>query len=311
MKILVTGADGFVGKRLVERLSHEHSVCAFSLFDREVPGASELVVGDIVKDLSGLARKRFDVVYHLAAVLDETSPDLWSVNVEGTRNILELCKNRKIERFITLGPIGVLGETREPAKEDLPYNPTTNYEKSKAEAERVIMDYKLRYQIPYTIMRSTIVYGPNEFWKQIIEAARKGYPVIGAGSNAFHLVYVDDVIDALLLALDVKAKNQIYHIAGPDVLSYKETYALIAKLLGAEMTKSTIPVPLAKARAFAHETSSRLQGKPPSITMMRASIDRLIRNRSVNTEKAQKELGFKPKYPLEKGMKKTLKELGF
>ncbi|MCD4740157.1 NAD(P)-dependent oxidoreductase [archaeon] len=311
MKILVTGADGFVGKRLIEKLSKEHSVSAFSLFDKKIPGAKEVIVGDVIKDLSGLDRKRFDVIYHLAAVLDESNPDLWTVNVEGTRNMLELCKNRKFERFISLGPIGVLGETKEPSREDFPYNPSTDYERSKVEAERIIMDYKLKHQIPYTTMRSTIIYGPNTFWKQILSAVKKGYPLIGKGENYFHLVYIDDVIDALLLALDVNAKNQIYNIAGPDTHTYKETYEIMSELLGVDMTERSIHPVVAKARALTHEASSKVQGKSPKVTLMRSSIERLLRNRIVNIEKARKELGFKPKFSLREGMRKTINELGF
>lgn len=311
MKILVTGANGFIGKRLVEKLSKEHDVYGFSVVEDEVVGAKELIIGDVVKDLSGLTRKRFDAVYHLAAVLDESNPDMWSVNVDGTRNMLNLCVNRKVERFITLGTMGVLGNTEEPAKEDFPYNPTTLYEKSKVEAERLIMDYKLRYQIPYTIMRSTIVYGPNQFWGQILFAVKNGYPLIGKGENKFHLIYVDDVVDALVLALDTRAKNQIYHVAGLDVHTYKETYEIMAELLEVEMTTRTVPVMFAKMRALTHEASSKVKGKPPKVTMMRSSIDRLVRNRVVSIDKAKKELGYKPRYSLREGMRETITELGF
>jgi nucleoside-diphosphate-sugar epimerase len=311
MRILVTGADGFIGSRLVKELSRDHSVVALCLEKEEVRGAQEVVNEDLASDLSKLSKKRFDAVFHLAAVLDETDPSVWEINVEGTRNLLELCKRRKIERFVFLGPIGVLGETKEPAREDFPYNPQTHYEKSKAEAERVIMDYKLRYQIPYTIVRSTIVYGPNRFWSQILKAAKKGYPLIGKGDNYFHLVYIDDIVRALAVTLDVKAKNQIFHVAGPDPKTYKETYEIITKLLGVPKPETNIPVPVAKARALAHEVSSKVQGKRPDVTLLRASIDRLVRNRIVSTEKIERELGFKPYYTLEKGMEKTVKTLGF
>lgn len=309
MKILVTGADGFVGSRLVKKLAKEHSVIAFSLTNKEIPGAKQVIIGDVLKDLSGLYKKHFDVVYHLAAVLDESNPELWDVNVEGTRNLLELCKNRRIERFIYSSSIGVLGETKEPAKEDFPYNPQTKYEKSKAEAERIVMDYRLRYRIPYTIVRSTIVYGPNDFWRQIFEAARQGFPIIGTGNNYFHLIYVDDFVDALVEVLNPVAKNKIYHVAGPDPHTYKDTYKLIAKILKVEPPTRHVPTSVAKAMALAHETRAKLQGKKPKVTLMRTSIDRLVRNRIVSTEKIERELGFKPRYTLEEGLRKTVQEL--
>lgn len=229
MRILVTGASGFVGSRLVKELAKEHDVLAFSRSNPDLP--AKFVQGDLLdeKSVQALRKLTFEVVYHLAASLDESDPSMWDVNVEGTRKLLEACKNKKLERFILLSSSGVLGETKEPAKEDDAYNPQTHYEKSKAEAERLVMDYKLRHQIPYTIMRAPIIYGPNKFWGQILSAARSGYPMIGKGDNYFHLLFIEDAVQALKLALNPVARNQIYHIAGPDPHTYRETYEIIAK----------------------------------------------------------------------------------
>ena len=289
MRILITGGTGFLGQRLIAKLNQRHDIVVFDTREYTGPEKIESIVGDILHDTDKLKGKRFNVVYHLAAILDETNPDLWKVNVNGTRNLLDCCINRKLERFIFVSPIGVLGETKKPAKENFPYNPTTKYEKSKTEAERLIMDYHLRYKIPYTIIRSTIVYGPNNFWRQIFEAAKNGYPLIGPGNNYWHLVYVDDAVDALELALHPRAKNQIYNIAGPDAHTYKETYEIMNKVLGLAPPEKSVPVPVAKAAALSHELSSKLKQKKPDVTKVRASIDRLVRNRIVSIEKANKE----------------------
>lgn len=301
MRILVTGATGFVGSRLVKALEKKgHTVVGFG-------SEADLTTEE---GLSKIRSKRFEVVYHLAAELDETSSKIWATNSEGTRNLLELCKRRELERFILLNPIGVLGETKIPSREDDPYNPKTQYEKSKAEAERIVMDYRLKHQINYTIIRSTIIYGPNRFWKQIFKAAKAHYPMIGKGENYFHLIYVDDVVQFLVLALSPQARNQIYNLAGPDVHSYRETYRMICKALHKRFPSNTINPIAAKAAGVAYLARSRLRGEKPDVTLLPSSIDRLLRNRIVDLSKA-KTLGYKPRYKLEKGLAKTIKELKF
>ena len=301
MRILVTGATGFVGSRLVKALEKKgHTVIGFGSKD-----------GNLLTEggLANIRSKRFDVVYHLAAELDETSPRLWEMNVEGTRNLLEICKRREIRRFILLNPIGVLGSATRPLREDDPYNPFTRYEKSKTEAERIVMDYRLKHQIPYTIVRSTIIYGPNRFWSQIFEAAKQGYPMIGKGNNQFHLVYVDDVVQFLLLALKPEAQNQIYNLAGPDSHSYRDTYKLICKAIHKRFPQKSINPIAAKAAGIAYLARAKLKGGKPNVTLLPSSIDRLLRNRIVDISKAES-IGYRPRYPLEKGLLKTAKELG-
>jgi nucleoside-diphosphate-sugar epimerase len=133
--------------------------------------------------------------------------------------------------------------------------------------------------------------------------------MIGRGDNFFHIIYIDDVIQALSLVLNPIARNQIYHIAGPDIHTYKETYVLITNALGISMPTHTIPAFAVKAAAFAHEVQSKAMGTKPHIALMRTSIDRLIRNRIIDISKAKEQLGYKPKFTVEKGLKKTVKEL--
>ncbi len=316
-RILITGATGFVGRRLVSRLIKEgYEVIAVTRdADRAravLPSDVEVIVSDIVNGeelVSDLGKVDFDVVYHLAAELDEASPDLWKVNVEGTKNVIEAIRGRPIERLIYLSSSGVLGSTNGPAKEDMPYNPETKYEESKAEAERIITYAWLKYQIPYTIVRSTIIYGPNKIFADILKAAKSGYPIIGSGKNRFHLIYIDDVVDALVSVLDSRASNKIYHIAGPDVYTYEETYALMCRLLGVKLPDTHIPKSAAIAAASAYSRFAKLMKKKPGTTMLPSSIKRLTRDRVIDISLIRRDLGWTPKVKLEEGLKKTIKQL--
>lgn len=307
MRILVTGGTGFLGKRLVEILQKEHEVIALSKEGVKVPGA-ETITGDIL-DAASLKKafeRKPDIVYHLAAILDEHDPVLWKANVEGTRNVCDAAIAVGIKRMIFTSSAGVLGSGF--LKEDAPYNPETGYEKSKAEAEKILVQKCTSSRTPYTILRFPIVYGPNGYWFQILRAAEQGYPLIGKAENRWHLLHINDAIDALLLALNPRAENRIYNIASGDVHTYRETYAIIARALGLGMTKKGIPVWKAKMLARIYEGYCKLVGKKPKVTKMVASIERLVRDREVDISRARSELGYSPRYDLVKGMQELAQE---
>ena len=294
VRVLVTGADGFIGTLLIEKLKQKkHMVTAFQ--------------GD-VRDAENVKRNfeqaKPNAVIHLAAVLDETSKDLWSVNVQGTKNVLDNCKPDS--RFVFPSSIGIFGESEYPIAENASYNPETEYEKTKMEAEKLV----LASSTNYIILRTTIVYGPNQFWRQIFRAAQKDYPLIGNGANYFHLIFAYDFIDAIILALETRNRRQEYHLAGPDPRTYRETYQTICKTLSIPMTTKTIPEWKIKTIARFYEFYCKIAGKKPNVTMLPSSIDRLTRNRIVDTKKAELELGFKPHYTLEQGMRITAQQLG-
>lgn len=309
MNILITGGTGFLGSRLAKALvkkGHNVTILARLKDTRLERIGAKFVLGSVLDtDAVSSAVRGKNIVYHLAANLDESDPDMYGTNVFGTKNVVDACRKYKVKRMIFSSSIGVLGYTNSPATEKMPYNPSTFYEKSKADAEKIVQ----KGNIPYTIMRMTILLGPNRFWEQIFRAAEKNYPMIGSGNNFWHIVYVDDAVDALILATNKKAENRIYNIANSDPHTYKETYFSICDALEIPRPKTRVPLWLANLAALMHETKCRLRGKRPNVTRMRASIARLVRNRIVNIDKAKKELGYEPKYGLEKGIATTVKTL--
>jgi len=295
-----------LGKRLVQKLSETDDVAIFGRRQEETANA-RFFQGDI-RDKVAL-RKAFsgiDIVYHLAACLDEASPDLWDINVKGTQNVVELCKENKVKQLIYMSSSGVLGQTRVPAKENFSYNPETEYEKSKMEAEKIVKNSG----VPYTIVRTSIVIGPNQIWAAIFEAARRRYPIIGSGKNYFHLVYIKDVVDMLVLVkANKKAINEIFHVASKDIPTYEDVYRMISEELGTEMPTKHVPIWLAMLGSSIHMFKCRLTGRKPKLTKMKSSIQRLVRNRIISTEKSQKILGFEPKYSTSQAIKETIKYL--
>ena len=297
MNILVTGGTGFLGQRLVPRLGR--SVRVFS--------ESAPTFHGTVRDIVALQRAfPADIVYHLAASLDESDPEMYDINVEGTENVVRLCRKYKVKQLIFMSSPGVLGETLIPARETFPYNPKTLYEKSKAECERLVVESG----VPYTIIRAPIILGTNKIWQSIVRQARRGYPIIGPGDNRFHLAHIDDVVDLLVRVRENKAAlNQIFHVATKDIPTYREVYATIARELGAEMTTRQIGVRSARLYATLHTVSRQVRGQRPDVTKMRSSIDRLVRNRAVSVAKAREVLKFSPKYDTKRAIRQTVREM--
>lgn len=274
----------------------------------ELGGKVNFVIGDIRdRDALRKAFEKIDAVYHLAICLDESNPEMYDINVKGTENVATLSKEFNVKQLIYMSSSGVLGETREPSREDMPYNPKTKYEKSKMESEKIIASSG----VPYTIVRTTIILGPNPIWLQIFGAARKSYPILGSGKNKFHLVYVEDVISLLLHVKGrVNALNETFHVASPDVPTYMEVYQMMCDELKVPMTKKHVPLFFAYTMARLHEFSCKLRHKKPKLTLMRSSIDRLVRNRVLSTEKAKRVLGFEPRYTTKRAIHETVKYLG-
>ena len=285
MKILVTGATGFIGRNLVSKLKDEVVVYKGSILNKN----------DLEKNFP------VDVVYHLAAVLDESHTLLWHINVDGIKNVAELCKKYNA-KMIYLSSSGVLGETKEPAKENYPYKPETKYEESKAEAEKIIVSSG----IIYTIIRAPIIIGPNDLWLKILKKMEK-MPVMGLGENKFHLAYIDDVVDLLAYVKNKKESDkQIYHIATPDIPTYLDVYRLVRKELSINTKEKHANISLIYMISSLNSLYCKITGKKQDLFLMKSTIQRLVRNRMLSTEKL-KEMGFKPKYDTKKALKETIK----
>ncbi|MBI2530486.1 MAG: NAD(P)-dependent oxidoreductase [Candidatus Diapherotrites archaeon] len=298
-KVLVTGACGFLGKFAVNEL---HGA-GYEIEEFDLEGGNDILDYAQVEN----ACRGKDIVVHLAAALDEALPyeRLHAINVKGTENVLEACAKCNVKRLVFASSVGVMGNIAGEADESFPYAPETNYEKTKAEAERLVLKYQ--ELLPVTILRFALLYGANSYWKQIIKLIKKGFPITGSGKNKFQLLYVKDAAGAIrFVAGDENSENEIYIAAEECANTLEGVYTEIANLLNVEIPKKHLPVWQAKLLAHVLLAKAKMQGKKTVI--MPAHIDRLVRERAYNTGKISK-LGWHAKYSLHEGMKETVEEL--
>jgi len=294
MKVLVTGSRGFVGKRLVSALGKKnHSVKEFDL----ALGNDLLDKGQCEQACRGI-----DAVFHLAAVLDEKSKQLFEVNVGGTENVLEASAKQRCRQFIYLSTVGVNAGLRGEVNEESKIKPVTNYEKSKAKAEKIV--WNAQEMLPVTIVRSALVLGSNKYWQGIVGLVGKGFPLIGGGKQVWQTVFVDDLVNALVFVLGRETCfGERLVVAEQEKHSLRELYAAIQEELGIEAEIKAMPVWLGKLFALFF----RLIGKDGIVSC--SHIDRLARERNYSTRKISR-LGWKARVGMKEAVKRTVEELG-
>ncbi len=316
MKILVTGGTGFVGRHLVRSLLEKGTLVRMlvrktSSIKEFANIGVELVHGDITErdSLHGIA-KDIDVVYHLAAQIGKWGiheAQFSAINVQGTRNLLEESLYAGIKQFIFSSTPGVQGKGHPQAQESLPYNPPYIYERTKCEAEKLVLEYHKHQNLPVTIIRPDFVYGPGDLRRLPLYRAirNKRFLIVGNGKSFLHPTYIDDVILGFHLVTDNPvAFGEIYNISGPRLVTVEDYVETIAQSLNVPPPRFKIPKPLAGAAAWACEALSKTNGKEPFIT--RSKIEFLTNSHGSDISKAQSQLSYYPEFEFEDGVRRAI-----
>ena len=308
MQVLVTGANGFVGRSLCLALPDDgHKVlAAVRSLDKQFIGVDQVLITSIGKTTDwSSALQNVDVVVHLAArvhVMNEVAVDALAefrkVNVEGTLNLAMQAAKAGVKRFIFISSIGVNGNATNigyPFSEDSTSQPHDPYSVSKHEAEQLLHKLAKETGLEIVIIRPPLVYGygaPGNFEK-IINALKTSIPLpLGAIHNKRSFVYVGNLVSLIVRCIDhPAAANQVFLVSDGHDLSTTELLQKCALALGVKAR--LLPVPQ-KFLAF----SLALLGK-------RAVAQRLCGNLQVDINKARILLDWVPPVSVEDGLKAT------
>jgi nucleoside-diphosphate-sugar epimerase len=319
MKVLVTGATGFIGSRLSVRLREQgHDVVALGQTNNSLEESrfAELADAGIVTLRASLldeheirsALQGCERVIHLAAAQHEANvPDshFRQVNVDGVRTLLELCLSAGVERFIHGSTIGVYGEATESVLEETSTtNPQNIYGVTKLEGEKLALSYSDRLFV--TAIRISETYGPGDGrLLKLFRAINNGsFVMIGPGTNRRQLIHVDDLIDALWLAGEKReARGQMFVVAGREVLTTADTVKVISETLDRDVRSWKLPMwPFIWLAWILEQTLGRVGIQPP---LHRRRLDFFRKSFVFRCDKAANVLGFVPKISFQNGAKQT------
>jgi nucleoside-diphosphate-sugar epimerase len=312
MKVLVTGATGFIGQNLVKSLLKEgYEVRALVRNPTKlqiIDPMLDVVNGDITKkETLDSCCKDIDVVYHTAGQLGGVGVSLsklMNVNVDGTRNMIECSIEEGVKKFVHVSSVAAMGDSPLNADETYECKPVTDYDISKYESEVVVKQYEDK--IAVVILRPTMVYGPGEVTNKakLYRFVKKGYfKIIGEGKGFMSWLYIDNFIYACMLVMGDNVKAETYIISDERPYTLMEyTYALADELKVKRPGK--IPLNLARTVAKILEFGNKNFGSPAPLTTDRIST--LIASRSFDISKAKNELGYNPQINLKEGIKNTV-----
>ncbi len=291
MKVLVTGGSGFIGSHVVDQLmARGFQVRVFDMILPTFRKDVEFYQGSLLnKDEVSMAMTGISAVFHLAAIADvkqvfEEPVYSEAINVRGTLHLLEAAAKHHVARFVYSSTTWVYSAAQpEAVDENTPLlSPPHLYTATKIASEYYCQSYSQLYQLPITILRYGIPYGPRARDGAVVpifvKKALAGEPLTlaGDGLQFRKFVYVEDLAEGTVMALQSVGKNKIYNLDGTEKVSIKQIAETIQKILGNVKIEYTPPRP------------GDFSGK------------------DVSSSLAKKELGWTAKTPFEVGVRKYI-----
>jgi len=300
-KVLITGGAGFLGINLARfLLARAHEVATLDIAPFDYPdcrGRVREFRGD-VRDSATVAAaiEGCDCVVHAAAALPRFKrEDIFSTEVEGTRNVLRAALDHGVERVVHISSTAVYGiPKRHPIRESDPLDGVGPYGEAKVLAEQVCLEFREK-GLCVTILRPKSFVGPERLgvFAMLYEWAADGrnFPVLGRGDNRYQLLDVEDLCEAILLCLvaDRKAANDTFNIGASDFGTVREDYQAVLDAAGRGKRVVSLPV---RPAIWVLRLLERLRLSP----IYEWIYETAHRDSFVSIEKAERILGFRPKY---------------
>jgi nucleoside-diphosphate-sugar epimerase len=320
LKALITGGTGFLGSHIVDELidnNYEVRVLARRTSNtsrlQKMKGV-ELVVGDITKpETLTKGVQDVDVIFNNAAIMEDWGS--WSkfkpVNVDGTRNVLEVARKQDISRIAHTSSTAVYGfpNTKEAITEESPKQPFGNYQKSKWVAEQIVSEYVIDYEMDIASVRPPFVLGSRDQYTTplFVNSIQSGEMVIiGNGSQIQSVVHARDAAQCLRLTAETpNIRGEAFNVASFDV-NVKEFYSKWAEMLAVESSFRRIPYRLVYVLGAISGLwgSFRRKKESPFLTTFRAKL--MGTNYLIDSTKAKERLGYQPRFNMDKTIRDSL-----
>jgi nucleoside-diphosphate-sugar epimerase len=319
---LITGGTGFIGGHLAEAcVKRGHKVRTIAragsdtaLLDRL---GAEIIRGDILDSQTvQKAVDGVDVIVHCAGKVGDlgSAEEYRPINVEALRGLLEACKGKRISQFIHMSSLGVY-EARHhhgtDESEPLPANHLDAYSQTKVEADQLALEYHRKYGVPVVVLRPGFVYGPRDraVLPKLIKRMTNGkVHYLGGDRRALNTIYIGNLIDAVFLAVENPAAvGQVYNLTDGEAVTKRRFFETVADGMGLRRSKQILPGWLAAMVVRVLERQMRravASGRTPILTP--AQYKFLLLDLDFSIEKAKRELGYRPRFSFDEGMRETL-----
>jgi nucleoside-diphosphate-sugar epimerase len=318
LDILVTGATGFTGKNLLKYLLDKGEKVRVIVRDKAKLGELaahpniDVLVGNIYdKEVVDASMKGIKKVFHVAAIYRTAGISdqiYWDTHVKATELLMEAALREGVERFVHTSTVGVHGDVGidKPANEESPYSPGDIYQVTKLEAEKKVHEFYKKHGLKLSVIRPTAIYGPGDLrlLKLFKIASHKISVILGDGKIKYHMIYIDDLIQAYMLASEVEeAVGEAFIVGSDQVYTLNELLFTIADVLNKPKTKIHLPAkPFQILGSVMEKIFTPLGISPP---IYRRRVDFFTKSRSFDISKAKRILNFQPQTSVKEGIRKT------
>ncbi|MDP1654335.1 MAG: NAD-dependent epimerase/dehydratase family protein [Rhodocyclaceae bacterium] len=307
MSVLITGATGFIGRRLMQPVDRA--------LVRSVGNIQNAVVGDLLDPASlAVACEGIETVFHCAgyahAFASSDSDAHWRINFEGTRNLVEAAGAAGVKRFVFLSSVKAMAEPGdECADEDWPGEPVTPYGRAKRAAEDAVLEAGAKYGMHVVNLRLAMVYGRGGRGnlERMARGIRAGwFPPLPETGNRRSLVHVDDVVSSMRLVADAPAANgRTYIVADPRPYSGREIYDVIRSAVSPAPTfRWSVPAGLLRAGGAVGDALGAALRRP--LPLSSEVVSRLLDSACYSPARIERELGWRGQVGLAEGEREML-----